>query len=118
MFISSQPLVLTLATQPVLLETLKQFRGCIVRVSLVLECSENVKQINGPFTWLDANLRIQEPSCALLKNEMTSRCAILLDILCAELLDQHSIGIGECRVREGELRPDVRPGGYQKIRGG
>lgn len=40
-----------------------------------------------PLIWLDADLRIQELACALLKDEMTSRCAILLDILCAELLD-------------------------------
>jgi len=46
-----------------------------------------VKQFNTPLIWLNANLRIQEPSCSLLKNEMASRCAILIDILCAKLLD-------------------------------
>lgn len=52
----------------------------------------------------DANLRIQELSRALLKDKVASRCAILLDILYAESLDQHSLRIGEHRVGKGELR--------------
>jgi hypothetical protein len=78
---------LNLVARKVLLETLKQPHGCSMRVSTALECSGEVIQINTPLIWLDTNLCIQKPSCALLKDEMTSCCTILLDILCAELLD-------------------------------
>jgi len=73
-----------LATQQVLLQTLKRPHDCSLRVSGVSEYGEEVRRIDTPLIWLDANLRIQEFSCALLKDKMTSLCAILLGILRAE----------------------------------
>ena len=78
---------LLLAARQALSGTLKQHHGYSLRVSEVLECGEKVRQTDTPLIWLDANLCIQELSCALLKDKMASRCAILFAILCTESLN-------------------------------